>query len=137
MTRWRLVVAEALLLLAIARVMVAGLRFGWWRRLLGPIAAAAACGSGSNADRLLAKAVERAALRLPGGAKCLPRAIALYWMLGRRNRPAQLVIAVLPGADRGQTDDLHAWVESGAEILLGELHQPFHPLVRFGNAEKH
>ena len=137
MTRWRLVVAEALFLLAVARVMVACVRFGWWRRLLGPIATAGAVGSGSNADHLLAKAVERAALRLPGGAKCLPRAIALYWMLGRRNRPAQLVIAILPGADRGQTDDLHAWVERGTEILLGELPQPCRPLARFGNADRH
>ena len=34
--------------------------------------------------------------------------MALHWMLARRGRGAQLVIAVLPGAARGGLDDLHA-----------------------------
>lgn len=133
MIRWRLLVAEALVLLLVARLLVAGLRFGWWRFLLGPLAAAPATARPSANDRQLARAVDRAALRLPGQSKCLPRAMTLRWMLARRDRPGQLVIAVLPGAVRGGLDDLHAWVESGGEILIGELDQPFRPLARFGH----
>ncbi len=58
--------------------------------------------------------------------------MALHWMLARRGRRAQLVIAVLPGAARGGLDDLHAWVEAGDEVLIGALDQPFRPLARFG-----
>jgi hypothetical protein len=77
--------------------------------------------------------VERACQRLPGTSKCLPRAMALHWMLRRRSRPSQLVIAVLPQQDRGAIEDLHAWVASGEEILIGALDAPFRPLVRFGS----
>lgn len=130
--RWRLLVAEAMLLLLAARLLVAGPRLGWWRHLLGPVAGAPQRCHASDEDRLLAKAVERASLRLPGHSKCLPRAAALHWMLRLRRRPGQLVIAVLPGTVRGGVDDLHAWVECGDDILIGQLDQPFHPLVRFG-----
>jgi hypothetical protein len=134
MTRWRLLVAEAALLLLAARVLVACLQLRWWRGLLGPVAERSLPGSASDSDRRLARAVERAAWRLPGESKCLPRAMTLHWMLARRGRPAQLVIAVLPGAARGGLDDLHAWVELGPEILIGALDQPFRPLVRFCTA---
>ena len=132
MIRWRLLVAEAALLLLAACLLVASLRLGRWRRWLGPVATAATAGIASDHDRLLAKAVDRATLRLPGQSKCLPRAMALHWMLARRGRGAQLVIAVLPGAARGGLDDLHAWVEAGDEVLIGALDQPFRPLARFG-----
>lgn len=133
MMRWRLLVAEALVLLAAARLLVAGVRLGRWRHLLGPVATAAQARSASDGDRLLAKAVERASLYLPGQTKCLPQAMALHWMLRRRDRPAQLVIAVLPDAARGGVDDLHAWVACGDEILIGALDQPFQALARFGH----
>jgi hypothetical protein len=132
MIRWRLLVAEAALLLLAARLLVASLRLGHWRRCLGSVATAATTGIATDSDRLLAKAVDRATLRLPGQSKCLPRAMALHWMLARRGQGAQLVIAVLPGAARGGLDDLHAWVEAGEEILIGQLDQPFRPLARFG-----
>lgn len=134
MTRWRLLVGEATLLLLAARMLVACLQLRWWRGLLGPVADRPLPGSAGDSDRRLARAVERAARRLPGQSKCLPRAMALHWMLARRGRPAQLVIAVLPGAARGRLDDLHAWVELGSDILIGALDQPFQPLVRFGTA---
>lgn len=133
MIRWRLLVAEALVLLAVARLLVAGLPFGWWRYLLGPVAAAASDFQATDGDRRLAKAVERASQRLAGQNKCLPQAMALHWMLRRRRRPAQLVIAVLSGAQRGGVDDLHAWVAYGDEILIGALDQPFHAVARFGH----
>lgn len=129
--RWRLLVAEALALLVLARLLVAGPPLGWWRRWLGPLASVARTEPPQAVDRQLARAVERATQRLPGGAKCLPRAMALHWMLSRRHRPSQLVIAVLPGQVRGGVDDLHAWIETGGETLIGELDQPFRPIARF------
>ena len=129
--RWRLLVAEALALLVLARLLVAGPPLGWWRRWLGPVSAVARADSPAVGDRQLARAVERATQHLSGGAKCLPRAMALHWMLRRRQRPSQLVIAVLPGQVRGGVDDLHAWIETGGEILIGELDQPFRPIARF------
>ncbi len=133
--RWRLLVAEAVAWLILARLLIAGPRLGWWRRWLGPVAAGPLATIPSAADCHLAKAVGRAAVRLPGGARCLPQAMALHWMLRRRSRPSQLVIAALPGMVRGGLDSLHAWVETGGAILIGELDQPFHPLVRFGRNE--
>lgn len=129
--RWRLLVAEALAFLILARLLVAGPRLGWWRRWLGPVATAIRTDLPNAADWQLARAVERATQRLPGGAKCLPRAMALHWMLRRRHRSSQLVIAVLPEQARGSVDDLHAWIETGGEILIGQLDLPFRPLIRF------
>lgn len=137
MTRWRLLVAEAALLLLAARLLVAWLRLRWWRHLLGPVTTGPGATPANDGDRQLARAVGRAARRLPGNSKCLPQAMALHWMLARRGRPAQLVVAVLPGTARGGLDDLHAWVECGPEILIGALDRPFRPLVRFGNACGH
>lgn len=136
MIRWRVLVVEAMVLLLAARLLIAGLRFGWWRGLLGEQGGVASPVVPGEADRLLARAVERGAARLPGESKCLPRAMALYWMLARRGRASQLVIAVLPGSVRGGLDDLHAWVERGGEVLIGQLDQPFHPLARFGSGAK-
>lgn len=137
MMRWRLLVAEALGWLILARLLVAGPRLGRWRRWLGPVAAQPLAEAPNAADRCLAAAVERAAARLPGGARCLPRAMALHWMLRRRTRPSQLVIATLPGSKRGGLDSLHAWIETGGEILIGALDQPFQPLVRFGASRRY
>jgi hypothetical protein len=134
---WHLLVAEALGLLILARLLVAGPQLGRWRRWLGPIAAGPLAEAPNAADRRLAAAVMRASVRLPGGAKCLPQAMTLHWMLRRRGRPSQLVIAALPGSKRGGIDCLHAWIETGGEILIGALDQPFQPLVRFGAMHRH
>lgn len=131
MIRWRLLVAEAMLLLLAARLLVSWVRLGRWLRLLGRQAAEPRRAQARAGDRQLARAVERATLRLPGESKCLPRAMALHWLLARRGRPGQLVIGVLPGDQRGRLEDLHAWVECGEEVLIGQLDLAFRPLVRF------
>ena len=132
MTRWYLTVAEAAALLLLARLLVAGPRLGYWRTWLGPLIERGASTGPATVDYRLAHAVERAARRLPGVYKCLPRALALHWMLRRRQRPSELVIAVLPGPRRGTIDDLHAWVEMTGAVLIGELDLPFRPVGRFG-----
>lgn len=134
---WRLKVCEALVWLILARILVAKLRFGRWRSWLGQVSETQRASGAVAADRVLARAVDRATQRLPGGAKCLPRAIALHWMLWRRARPSQLVIGVLPGQHRGELEDLHAWVELGEETLIGQLDRQFLPLVRFNAGISH
>ncbi len=126
-----------MLLLAFARLLIAAVRFARWRKWLGDVAEDTAAHPAGRLDRYYARVVERAAGKLPFATKCLPRAIALHWMLHRRGRDSALVIAALPGAARGTRDDLHAWVERGGEILIGEPDQTYHRLARFAFAPGH
>lgn len=131
--RWRAHVAEAMARLAVASLLIRLLPLRWWRRWLGGTAPPPAdrAGPASAAALFLAQSVKRGAARLPLDTKCLPRAIALHTMLRRRGLPSRLVIAVLDPRRRGTVDDLHAWVESAGEILIGETEAPFHPVVTY------
>ena len=134
MAPWRLRArtAEAAAALALARLMVARVPFHRWRNRLGAPAAPAewAEPSALAADaRRLARHVERAAGRLPFETKCLPRAIALAWMLRRRQIGYRLVIAVRPSVLRSGEDDLHAWVEAGGSVVIGDLPGPWAPIL--------
>ena len=134
---WRGRVAEAMVRLALARLLVTCIPLRRWSGLLGPINLIPSAGGGANeATRLLARAVTRGAARLPFETKCLPRAIALHTLLRRTGRTSQLVIGVLGSRSRaskqGSLEDLHAWVEINGEVIIGALDEPFHPLVRFG-----
>lgn len=123
----RRLTAEAIGWLVIARTLVARVPFARWRDKLGARLEPAhevpsnvsLRPSGNLQARRLASAVERAAGRLPGGTRCLPRAMALHWMLARRGLGSSLHIGVRPGAARGGLDDLHAWVAAGGEVLIG------------------
>lgn len=124
MGRHRLRVVEAFLLLVLARLLVAGVPFRFWRESLGqPIPGHAAdTESGGSPPELAlacAHAVRRAGYRLPG-ALCLPRAMALQWMLRRRAIAGTLLLGVLPEQERGGLDDLHAWVEVARIVILEE-----------------
>lgn len=131
--RWRALVAESMVRLAVSRLLVRLLPLRWWRSWLGlPGPVAQGSGAASTASWILARAVRRGAARLPFQTKCLPRAIALHTMLRRRGLPSRMVIAVLDPRRRGTADDLHAWVESDGEILIGEMEDPFHPVVTYG-----
>ena len=131
---WRWLVFEAALLLALANALVRGVRFRYWRYWLGrvetPDGPRPAPGP-HRQDERLAAAVERAAARLPFVSKCLPRAMALHWMLLRRHRASILVMAILPGTARGTLDDLHAWVEADGRILVGASELPYKVIACF------
>lgn len=130
--RWWAWVGEAMLRLTAARLLVMLLPLRYWRGWLGAIARTAQPAAGANSETLLlARAVRRGAARLPFKTKCLPRAIALHTMLRRRRQPSQLVLGVIAMSHRGSIEDLHAWVESRGQIVIGELDQPFHPLTRY------
>ena len=129
----RLETLEAMAWLALARALIAFVRFSRWRNWLG--VAGKASPQPEVAPReahRLARVVERGVSRLPGVSRCLPQALALAWMLRRRSWQPVVVIAVVPGHARGTLDDLHAWVELGGEIVIGESALPHKPIARFG-----
>lgn len=116
--------AEAIAWLIVARFLIARVPFGRWRPWLGtPIAPGSEIPDhrldANLASRRLARAVTRAAARLPGEWRCLAQAIALHWMLRRRGWGSVIYIGALPGRARGRFDDLHAWVSRLGEVLIG------------------
>lgn len=110
--------------------------FKRWRRTLGNAVVPKACetshreADGLALARHLAEHVDRAAWRLPFEYKCLPRAMALSWLLQRSCLEHSLVIAIRPPDRRDGEDSLHAWVEVGGTIVLGELPGPWHEIYR-------
>lgn len=65
------------------------------------------------------RAVAVASRYMPGGVKCLARALATQVLLGRRGHRADLRIGVAKGS-AGQLE-AHAWVESQGRIVIGGL----------------
>lgn len=130
--RSRLRTAEAMTALCGARLLVATIPFKRWRHRLGGTAAQRASWPlATDAERLAAH-VDWAARRLPFTIKCLPRAMALSWMLRSRGIAHSVVFAVRPAELRGDDDQLHAWVEWSGKIILGELPGPWVETLRVG-----
>jgi Transglutaminase-like superfamily len=128
--RSRALTVRAMALLCLARLLVALVPFRLWRATLGHIAGA---GDTNGADylqdygiaRRFAAHVERAAVHLPFETKCLPRAMALAWMLRAKGLGYSLKLAVRPPQARSGQDDLHAWVEAGGTLVIGNLPGPW------------
>ncbi|MFL6730244.1 MAG: lasso peptide biosynthesis B2 protein [Sphingomicrobium sp.] len=123
--RWR--TAKASALLCWARLLIAWIPFDRWRGTLGfdgPVRLSDA--------RRHAAVVEWAARRLPFAFKCLPRAMALSWILRRKRLGHTVVFAVRPAQLRNSADSLHAWVEVGGTTLIGELPGPWLETLRLG-----
>lgn len=129
--------AEAGFLLAVARALVAGVPFRRWSASLGMIAPVAEPHSVplpaplALRARRAARAVEQCAGLLPFETRCLPRAMALAWMLRRRRIPASLLMGVAEMVRRGSLDDLHAWISCNGEIIVGKLEQDHAPVINF------
>jgi hypothetical protein len=114
-------VAEAVLLLVAARMLILFVPLHLWRSSLGEMGS-----QSSEADaiawpriRAVVRAVNRAAERLPVELACLPRAMAAQWMLKRRGIPACLVIGVSQSETTAAGQRLHAWVEAGGRAVMG------------------
>jgi hypothetical protein len=120
-----------MLALSRAREIIAIVPFERWRTSLGSRRDGQAAISADKARRLAAH-VERAAALLPFPTKCLPRAMALSWILGRNRIAHSLVIAVRPVRLRGSEDDLHAWIEVDGNKLIGDLPGPWVETLRLG-----
>ena len=110
--------------LSVAQFLVAVVPLKWWRGTLGLAMHSAEPARLADAERLAAH-IDWAARRLGGGAKCLPRAMALSWLLRRSGLPHAVVFAVRPPDLRGRDDDLHAWVEVAGRTLIGNLPGPW------------
>ena len=134
--RWRsrLRTAEAMVALCAARLMIATIPFRRWRHGIGGTAAARASRQLSKDAVRLAAHVEWAAKRLPFETKCLPRAMALSWILRSRTIEHCLVFAVRPAELRGTDDQLHAWVEVAGDIILGKMPGPWVVTLRLGDS---
>ena len=122
----RLTTIEAMAALALARLAIALIPIRAWAAIPGK-ARADARDDRTAALRLAAR-VERGAGRLPFAVQCLPRAMALSLMLGRRGIAHRLVIAARPAGQRGEGDALHAGVEAGGEVVIGALPGPWIPV---------
>jgi hypothetical protein len=131
---------EAMVALSIARLLIAWVPFGRWRRWLGAPAAPENPDPQLRLDanlarRRLARAVERGAGRLPGQSRCLARAVALQWMLRRRGLGGVIHLGVRPEGKRGGLDDLHAWVSRSGEVLIGASDEPHSSLYAAANRD--
>jgi hypothetical protein len=128
--RRRLRTLRAMALLCGARLLVDWVPLARWRRSLG--LAAGGVGADARAARSAAADVEWAAKRLPFETKCLPRAMAVSWMLRRRRIGHVVVFAVRPPELRESGDALHAWVEVAGERVVGDLSGPWVETLRLG-----
>jgi hypothetical protein len=120
-----------MILLVLARLLIALVPFRFWRRHLGGAAGGRPPGDPASFRRLAAQ-IERAAFRLPVATKCLPRAMALSWLLRKQGTNHVLVLAVRGASARRGTTDLHAWIEVGGAILIGELPGPWLRVLELG-----
>lgn len=133
--RHYILIAEAAALLSLARLLVARVPMRYWRGSLGRVGRdATACALVTPAVwpetppalRRIAFAVERASLRLPFQLRCLPRAMAVQWMARRRRLDCTLHI----GLARTAEEPLHAWIDCGAETLIGSVpDRSYHSLL--------
>lgn len=123
--RWQgwLLTGEAMLELVIARIMIRFVAIRHWNKGLGK-PGTKDLPQDTVAWRI-ARHVHRAAQRLPLESKCLPRAMALSRMLGRRSIDHRLVIAARPARQRSGADNLHAWIEVDGVTILGDLPGPW------------
>jgi len=118
-----------MVLLCWARFLVEWVPLPRWRETVG---LDAKTGPLPNDAWRLAAQVERAAARLPFATRCLPRAMALSWLLRRAAIGHALVIAARPAALRDSTDALHAWVEIDGTRLIGDIPGPWIEITRLG-----
>lgn len=107
-----------MILLLVARLLIRFMPLRWWRGSLGRVSDTASSNS-EYPNRRIVRAVNRATQRLPIDLVCLPRAMAVQWMLRRRGQPSALVFGILPERGTGDIHALHAWVEAGGVTIIG------------------
>ena len=129
----RLRAVRAIPNLCMARVLVELVPFDRWRTSLSLRDSALAPPASVASALALAEDVERAAQRLPFATKCLPRAMALSWLLRDKRIAHTVVFAVRPPRMRTCSDALHAWVEVAGVKVLGDLAGPWIETLRLGD----
>lgn len=108
-----------MILLVLARFLIRAVPLHRWRGTLGRLGEQGAA-EFSPAYRDVSRSVVGAARRLPGEYVCLPRAMAVQWMLRRRGLASAIVFGVTPQQSGDKSHAFHAWVEGGGKIIIGE-----------------
>lgn len=120
--RERLLLAEALIWLAVARAAVLSVPFRYIAPLLGSAGSDPAhelpVEEAANA-RQIGWSVRAAARRTPWDSNCLAQAIAAKMMLRRRGISSTLYLGVVRPVPAAALD-AHAWLRCGGHILTGE-----------------
>ncbi len=121
--RERLLLLEAVVALAIARVGVASLRFQRTAVLLrlapGEPMTAPTPSQVAQAEPV-GWAVRAVAARLPWRSTCLIQALAAKALLQQRGLPGSLCLGVAKDAESEEGIAAHAWVRCGDSVLVGE-----------------
>lgn len=112
----RALLAGATGALAVAVVAVRILPFRGLLRAAGALGAWRPAAHGNDARERVARAIAKAAPRVPG-ASCLPQALAARFLLGWFGEECQVRIGVAKSA-QGKLE-AHAWVESGGKVIVG------------------
>lgn len=108
--------AQAWCTLAIAKLGLAVWPYkkldAWMRRHLRPMRT-------RLAPAQIGWAIDKAAAFFPGGASCLPRALAAQWLLAKAGHEARLCVGVI----NDEKFQAHAWVVSSGKIVVGGTHE--------------
>ncbi len=80
--------------------------------------------------RICGRMVARMAARSPIELVCLPKSMALHWLLRREGIPSRLNIGVEAGQPTEDVRGLHAWVEvAGVEVPAADSNEKFKKIL--------
>lgn len=129
----RFLLMEAVMVLAVTRVVVGTLEFRRYQRWLGrPNRETLESLREESAEtgRKVGWAVRAASSRTPWKCTCLVQAAAVQIMLRRRSIPGTLYLGVCRSSE-GLT--AHAWVRCGSEVLAGDAgHREYTVISAYG-----
>ncbi len=129
---------SSFVLLGLVRLGLLLLPFGTLQRFMASISqvnAVKAKQYSAPTIETIANAVNISSRYMPGGAKCLARALTTQVLMNRFSYSSELRIGVAKG-ERGEFE-AHAWVESQGEIVIGHLADlnRYSPMPSFGGPE--
>ncbi|NEO81209.1 lasso peptide biosynthesis B2 protein [Moorena sp. SIO4G3] len=132
-SRERQLVIKTFILLGLIRLGLWLLPFHRLRRLLTKISQPSPQAQGVNQTNLskIVGAVNLSSRYMPGGVKCLARALSTQVLMSRCGYSPQLRIGVAKG--EGGKLEAHAWVENQGQVVIGYLRDlsRFTPLPSF------
>ncbi|NEO22845.1 MAG: lasso peptide biosynthesis B2 protein [Moorea sp. SIO4G2] len=132
-SRERQLVINTFILLGLIRLGLWLLPFQTLRRLIAKISQPSLQAQGVNQTNLskIVGAVNLSSRYMPGGVKCLARALTTQVLMSRCGYSPQLRIGVAKG--EGGKLEAHAWVENQGQVVIGYLRDlsRFTPLPSF------
>ncbi|NEQ84588.1 MAG: lasso peptide biosynthesis B2 protein [Moorea sp. SIO2I5] len=132
-SRERQLVINTFILLGLIRLGLWLLPFQTLRRLVAKISQPSPLAQGVNQTNLskIVGAVNISSRYMPGGVKCLARALTTQVLMSRCGYSPQLRIGVAKG--EGGKLEAHAWVENQGQVVIGYLRDlsRFTPLPSF------